>query len=118
MSSGGSFADPKVPLKSRGSTKLEKIHAIVNWSRYDYRLKKIFDRSGLGPNGYHPIQLFQVLVLQNLYGLSDPETEDIPYDHISFRRFCNHSLKGRTPDETRICRFRLTFEGHTGKLLQ
>lgn len=116
MSSGNSFADLLVTQKSKGTTKLEKIHALVKWDRYKYRLKKILDRSGLGPEGYEPLQLFQALVLQNLYGLSDPEMEEMLYDRISFRRFCNFSLNSRIPDETTLCRFRGALQGHTDKL--
>jgi IS5 family transposase len=116
MSSGRSFADLMVTQKSRGSTKLEKIHSLVNWNRYGYRLKKILDRSGYGPKGYKPIQLFQVMLLQNLYGLSDPEMEDMLYDRISFRRFCGFALNDKIPDETTLCRFRGALEGHTSKL--
>lgn len=116
MGSGRSFADLMVTQKSRGSTKLEKIHSLVNWNRFGYRLKKILDRTGYGPKGYEPLQLFQVILLQNLYGLSDPEMEDMLYDRISFRRFCGFSLNDKIPDETTLCRFRGALQGHTDKL--
>lgn len=116
MSSGRSFADLLVTQKSRGTTKLEKIHGLVKWDRYKYRLNKTLNRSGLGPTGYDPIQLFQTLILQNLYGLSDPEMEDMLYDRISFRRFCGFSLNDKIPDETTLCRFRSALQGHTDKL--
>tara|TARA_Y100000588_G_C14281118_1_gene937214 strand:- start:6480 stop:6692 length:213 start_codon:yes stop_codon:yes gene_type:complete len=41
---------------------LDQINHIVRWQRLDYRLKKILDRSGLGPTGYLP------LVLHNAFG--------------------------------------------------
>lgn len=116
MNTGRSFADLLVTQKSRGTTKLEKIHSLVKWDRYKYRLNKILNRSGLGPTGYDPLQLFQVLILQNLYGLSDPEMEDMLYDRISFRRFCGFSLNDKIPDETTLCRFRSALQGHTDKL--
>lgn len=118
MISGRSFADLMVTQKSRGSTKLEKIHSLVNWNRYGYRLKKILDRSGYGPKGYEPLQLFQVMLLQKLYGLSDPEMEDMLYDRISFRRFCGFALNDKIPDETTLCRFRSALQGHTDKLFE
>lgn len=116
MSSGRSFADLLVTQKSHGTTKLEKIHALVKWDRYKYRLDKILSRSGLGPTGYDPLRLFQALILQNLYGLSDPEMEEMLYDRISFRRFCGFSLNDKIPDETTLCRFRGALQGHTDKL--
>src|SRR5260221_4549641 len=116
MSSGRSFADVLVTQKSHGTTKVEKIHALVNWDRYNYRLKKILNRSGYGLNGYEPMQLFKALILQNLYGLSDPEMEEMLYDRISFRRFCGFALMDKIPDETTLCRFRGALAGHTDKL--
>ena len=66
------FSELMVTQKTKGSTRLEKIEGLVNWKRLDYRLKKILSRSGMGPTGYPPQTLFKALILQNLYGLSDP----------------------------------------------
>ena len=66
------FTELMITQRSKGSTRLEKIEDLVRWERFNYRLKKILSRSGLGPTGYEPVQLFKVLVLQNTYGLSDP----------------------------------------------
>lgn len=116
MAGFGCFTELMVTQKSKGSTKLERIEALVNWKTLDYRIEKILNRSGLGPTGYEPMVLFKALVLQNLYGLSDPEMEEMLYDRISFRRFCGFSLKDKIPDETTLCRFRNALVGHTDKL--
>ena len=116
MVSTACFSDLMVTQKSKGTTRLEKISDLVRWERFDYRLDKILARTGMGPPGYQPQQLFKVLILQNLYGLSDPEMEEMLYDRLSFRRFCGFSLSSRIPDETTICRFRGTLKGHTDKL--
>jgi len=116
MAGFGCFTELMVTQKSKGSTKLEKIEALVNWKRLAYRIEKILNRSGLGPTGYDPIVLFKALILQNLYGLSDPEMEEMLYDRLSFRRFCGFSLKDKIPDETTLCRFRNALIGHTEKL--
>ncbi|MBT5541040.1 MAG: IS5 family transposase [Alphaproteobacteria bacterium] len=97
--------------------KLDKIHDIVRWKRFEYRLEKILNRSGLGPTGYPPLNLFKILVLQNLYGLSDPDMEYMLYDRLTFRKFCGFGLTDRLPDETTICRFRSALQSHTEKLL-
>lgn len=110
------FSELMVTQKSKGSTRLEKIDSLVNWKRIDYRLKKILDRSGMGPKGYTPTILFKAMILQNLYGLSDPMLEEMLYDRISFRRFCGLSLNSNIPDETTICRFRGALTGYTDKL--
>lgn len=110
------FSELMVTQKTKGSTRLEKIESLINWKRLDYRLKKILSRSGMGPTGYPPQTLFKALILQNLYGLSDPMLEDMLYDRMSFRRFCGLSLNSKIPDETTICRFRGTLKGQTDKL--
>ena len=105
------FSELLVNQKTRGETRLEKIEALINWGRLDYRLIKILGRSGLGPTGYPPLMLFKALILQHLYGLSDPALEEMLYDRLSFRRFCGLSLTDKIPDETTICRFRAALSG-------
>lgn len=112
----GSFLDMMVV--SPKSSKLDEIAGIVRWERFRYRLNKVLDRSGLGPSGYDPLQLFKALVLQNLYGLSDPGMEEMLYDRLSFRRFCGFGLTEKMPDETTLCRFRGALAGKTDKLFQ
>jgi len=112
------FSELFVTQKSKGETRLEKIESLVNWNRIEYRLKKILDRSGLGPAGYPPVTLFKSMILQHLYGLSDPALEEMLYDRISFRRFCGLSLNDKIPDETTICRFRQALSSHVDKLLR
>lgn len=112
------FSELMITQKSKGATRLEKIEALVTWKRIDYRLKKVLNRSGLGPTGYEPVTLFKAMILQHLYGLSDPALEEMLYDRISFRRFCGLSLNSKIPDETTICRFRSALSGHVDRLLR
>jgi IS5 family transposase len=111
-----SFLDMMV--LSPKSSKLDEIAGIVKWERLRYRLNKVLDRSGFGPSGYDVVQLFKALVLQNLYGLSDPGMEEMLYDRLSFRRFCGFGLTDKMPDETTLCRFRGALSGKTDKLFQ
>lgn len=114
----GCFSELLVTQRSKGASRLEQIEGLVKWQRVDYRLKKILNRSGLGPTGYTPIMLFKALILQHLYGLSDPLMEEMLYDRFSFRRFCGLSLTSKIPDETTLCRFRGALSGHVEKLFQ
>lgn len=116
MAKSVSFSDLMVTQQSKGSTRLEKIDGLVRWSRFGYRLTKILGRSGLGPTGYPPLSLFKALILQHLYGLSDPEMEEMLYDRLSFRRFCGFGLSDNIPDATTLCRFRNALAGQTEKL--
>lgn len=51
--------------------------------------------------------LVGALFLQNWYSLSDPMTEELIHDRISFRKFLDIKDDDTIPDETTICKFRL-----------
>ena len=57
--------------------------------------------------GYPPLVMFKAVLLQSLYGLSDPGLEEALYDRLSFRRFVGLGLEDAVPDHSTICRFRL-----------
>jgi len=113
-----SLADILVTQKSKGATRLEKIDALINWSRFGYRLEKILSRSTDGRPPYPAISMFKAMILQRLYNFSDPEMEEMLYDRISFRRFCGFGLTDNLPDETTICRFRQVIGDKANSLLQ
>jgi IS5 family transposase len=50
--------------------------------------------------------LIGALFLQSWYGLSDPMTEELMHDRISFRKFLDIKDEDTIPDETTICKFR------------
>lgn len=50
--------------------------------------------------------LIGALFLQSWYGLSDPMTEELIHDRISFRKFLDIKDEDTIPDETTICKFR------------
>src|SRR5574344_304307 len=50
--------------------------------------------------------LIGALFLQSWYGLSDPMTEELIHDRISFRKFLDIKEEDTIPDETTICKFR------------
>ncbi|MCK5536939.1 MAG: IS5 family transposase [Bacteroidales bacterium] len=50
--------------------------------------------------------LIGALFLQSWYGLSDPMTEELMHDRISFRKFLDIKDVDVIPDETTICKFR------------
>ncbi len=51
--------------------------------------------------------LLGALFLQSWYSLSDPMTEELIHDRISFRKFLDIKDEDTIPDETTICKFRL-----------
>jgi IS5 family transposase len=46
------------------------------------------------------------MILQHLYGLSDPQVEEQIRDRLSFQKFVQLDAQEPVPDETTICRFR------------
>jgi len=50
--------------------------------------------------------LLGTLFLQSWYSLSDPMTEELIHDRISFRKFLDIKNEDTIPDETTICKFR------------
>lgn len=55
---------------------------------------------------YPSVVLLGALFLQTWYGLSDPMTEELIHDRLSFRKFLDISADDDIPDETTICNFR------------
>lgn len=56
--------------------------------------------------------LVGALFLQSWYGLSDPMTEELIHDRLSFRKFLDIKSDETIPDETTICKFRLALIEH------
>src|SRR6202046_481836 len=50
--------------------------------------------------------LLRIMILQHLYGLSDPQVEEQIKDRLSFQKFIQLDAQEAIPDETTICRFR------------
>lgn len=85
---------------------LRKVDALVDWSSISAILKRGCGRSGLGPQGYKPVQLFKCLLLGQWHGLSDPKLEESLRVRLDFMLFAGLDLHAPVPDETTHCRFR------------
>lgn len=68
-----------------------------------YRPKK---KGDVGRPPYPSSVLLGALFLQTWYGLSDPMTEELIHDRLSFRKFLDIQADDDIPDETTICNFR------------
>ena len=99
-----SFVEALAPQLSSGSGRLDRLHDLVKWYRFEKLLSSL--REGGGRPAYPALSMFKVLLLQSLYGLSDAETEEALLDRLSFRRFVGLSLSDAAPDHSTICRFR------------
>jgi IS5 family transposase len=99
-----SFEDWALAQRTRPNEVLEKISALVDFSQAERRLEATY--SELGRPGHRAPVLLRVLLLQHLYGLSDPQAEVQLADRLSFQKFVGLRSGEAVPDETTICRFR------------
>jgi IS5 family transposase len=100
-----SFVEALAPHLTGGSGRLDRLHDLVKWYRFEKVLSGVRDE-GAGRPAYPALLMFKVLLLQSLYGLSDAETEDALLDRLSFRRFVGLALTDAVPDHSTVCRFR------------
>ena len=88
---------------------LEQLSVAIDFEIFRPALKRALRRSDRGKGGrppYDPVLMFKILVLQALYGLSDPQAEYQIRDRLSFMRFLGLDLGRRVPDEKTIWLFR------------
>ena len=73
-------------------------------------IKEGIYKAEVGKKGGRPYTPAKILIgalfLQNWYNLSDPMTEELIHDRISFRKFLDIKDEDTIPDETTICKFR------------
>jgi hypothetical protein len=78
------FEDWALAQRTRPNEVLEKIAALVDFSEAERRLEATY--SELGRPGHRAAVLLRVLLLQHLYGLSDPQAEAQLGDRLSFSK--------------------------------
>ena len=99
-----SFGDWALAQRTRPNEVLEKIDALVDLAEAERRLEATY--SEVGRPGHRASVLLRVMLLQHLYGLSDPQAEAQLGDRLSFQKFVGLRTGEAVPDETAICRFR------------
>jgi IS5 family transposase len=100
-----SFADGLVADASWANATLRRIADLVDWREVEGLLSGL--RGGtMGAPSYPALALFKALLLQQLYGLSDPQLEEALADRLSFRHFIGFSLTDSVPDHSTLWRFR------------
>lgn len=100
---------------------LERLNDSIDWSIFRIPLHKAFKkerRSNAGRPHYNYLKMFKILVLQELYDLSDHQTQFQLLDRYSFKRFVGLGPEDKVPDEKTIWNFReyLVNEGTFEKL--
>ena len=100
-----SFADALVSKHGRGNPVLKRLSELVDWAAVE-RVLRALPEPARGAPPYPPLVMFKALLLQQWYGLSDPELEEAIADRASFRAFCGFVLSDDIPDHSTFWRFR------------
>jgi IS5 family transposase len=98
-----SFGDWALAQRTRSNEVLEKINALVDLGEAERRLEAT--SSELGRLGHRAAVMLPIMLLQHLYGLSDPQAEEQVGDRLSFQKFVGWRADEGVPDETAICRY-------------
>lgn len=99
-----SFGDEALDLHVSDSHFLLKVERLIDWTAFDAHWPVLYGTTG--KPSHDPLVCFKMLLLEQWYGLSDPECEAQCADRLSFRRFLGLSLADPVPDETVLVRFR------------
>ena len=101
--------DERYQRLSEAGDPLERLLELVDFEMFRADLDRVLGYKSGSQGGrppLDPVVMFKVLVLQALYGLSDPQAEYQILDRRSFGRFLGLDDGDRVPDETTIWRFR------------
>lgn len=95
---------------------LVKLNEVIAWAAFRPTLERIHNKprkSNAGRKAIDVVVMFKLLVLQQLYNISDDELEYQVSDRLSFMQFMGFGLADEVPDATTIWLFRkqLTDQG-------
>lgn len=88
---------------------LVRLNEIIDWETFRPLLQQIHDKPRKSQAGRKPIDaivMFKLLVLQQLYNISDEELEYQVSDRLSFMQFLGFTLADEVPDATTVWLFR------------
>lgn len=98
------FFDLAVQQRGGSNHILETIAREVDFSQAEAQVAATYGQGGRP--ACRVGVLLRVMILQHLYGLSDPQAEEQLKDRLSFQKFVQLDAHEAVPDETTICRFR------------
>jgi transposase, IS5 family len=98
------FFELAVQQRGGANPVLETITREVNFTMAEERVAATYAEGGRP--GCRVGVLLRVMILQHLYGLSDPQAEAQLKDRLSFQKFVQLDAHETVPDESTICRFR------------
>ena len=89
-----------------GNATLEQLASLIDWKPLRMIFAPAYDASGRGQLGLDPVILYKMLLLEELYALSDVEVSREAGDRLSFRRFLGLDPSQQAPDDTTLVKFR------------
>src|SRR5579863_10743039 len=98
------FFDMAVQQRGAANKVLDTITREVDFSEAERRVASTYSTGGRP--ACRVGVLLRIMILQHLYGLSDPQVEEQIKDRLSFQKFIQLDTAEAVPDETTICRFR------------
>jgi len=84
---------------------LSQIDRLIDWKRFEKILSSLHPAK-VGRKAYNPVLMLKILIIQQMYGHSDPEMELMLKGNLFYRRFLDLSATDPVPDHSTISRFR------------
>lgn len=86
---------------------------VVPWNAFQAEIEPYYTEKETGRKRMDLVMMLKIYFLQQWYGLSDREAEEMVYDRNSFQKFLGIDLLSQTvPDDTTILHFRHLLEEH------
>jgi len=104
-----SFFSHAILTKIGSNNRLTKLNALLDWSKIEKHLSKIYEgkrKEVGGVKPYNALSMYKAILLQAWHSLSDPQLEEVLRVRIDFMEFTGFTLESYVPDETTFCRFR------------
>jgi IS5 family transposase len=108
------LADRHALLEQLGDP-LPKLNEVVDWEAFRPTVERIRAEKDARKGGRPPLDavlMFKTLLLQQLYNLSDEQTEYQIRDRYSFSRFLNLTPEDQVPDSSTIWSYREQLKSH------
>lgn len=89
----------------KSKDRLSDLNEMIPWETFRKLLEQLHPQERKSKAGRKPIDLlmlFKLLILQQLYNISDDELEYQSHDRASFRRFLGLSPEAEVPDAKTI----------------
>lgn len=84
---------------------LSRINKLINWQPFE-QILGVLHPAKVGRKAYNPVMMLKILIIQQIYGHSDPEMELMLKGNLFYRRFLGLSAVDPVPDHSTISRFR------------